>query len=59
MANGEDRRLKMSAEMKALLSSNGCTREYLKKYFGCGDGREEGASLNCCSYHDNIAIGDS
>ena len=49
----------MSAEMKALLSSNGCTREYLKKYFGCGDGREEGVSLNCCSYHDNIAIGDS
>ena len=58
LANREDRRLKMSVEMRELLSSEGCPRDYLKKYFGGGESHveeETGMELDCCHHHDTIA----
>lgn len=55
LANREDRRLKMSAGMKTLLTSEGCPRDFLKNYFGGDQGIEEERGMNCCHYHDAIA----
>ena len=48
----------MSVEMRELLSSEGCPRDYLKKYFGGGESHveeETGMELDCCHHHDTIA----